>query len=148
MSVSGGAVTVRILDDQFKLPSIWPIDCFEMVQPRVPVNWALDVSEDLSLRFAPQAWLREGFWEDFFSDDPRALEDFRREVQVVGESDWNASCESSERNSSASRRGGSQEVRSAHAPVTRVSAPRRTLPRARRPRHRPIRTRLSRSQAL
>ena len=87
MSVSGGAVTVRILDDQFKLPSIWPIDCFEMVQPRVPVNWALDVSEDLSLRFAPQAWLREGFWEDFFSDDPRALEDFRREVQVIGESD-------------------------------------------------------------
>ena len=56
---------------------------FEDTDPTVPSNWVVQVSEGGSLNIGPQRWLERGFWEQYFDDEPAAIEVFDAEMAVV-----------------------------------------------------------------
>ena len=73
-------ILLRILDDDANTPGVWPVSMFEFVSSAVPPNWYLQANSDGTMRVAPRAWLREGFWERFFDRDPAAEAEYRLEL--------------------------------------------------------------------
>jgi hypothetical protein len=74
---------VQILRDDG--PSWWPIEMFVTLSSSIPPNWTVQLRPDVSLHIAPESWLRDGFWEDYF-DNPRngkAAQTFSRETEVI-----------------------------------------------------------------
>ena len=68
-------------------PAWWPMEMFVTVSSGIPPNWTLELRPDGSLHFAPERWLRSGFWEEYF-DNPRdgeAAETFRQEVEIIAQ---------------------------------------------------------------
>jgi hypothetical protein len=78
-----GDVRIRILDDDAKTPSVWPLGSFEITKANLPSNWAIEVSEDGSIRLSPPAWLKEGFWEEYFDGKADAVTEFRQALSVI-----------------------------------------------------------------
>lgn len=68
----------------------WPVDIFEIVDDRIPSNWAVTIDHEDGLIIGPRPWLRSRFWDDFQSSGPerrterhQAFEDYRRERAIV-----------------------------------------------------------------
>ena len=70
MYVTAQDQTIRIFDDQGGAPGMWPIRMFEVRSPRISSNWGVAIDhyyEDAAaLHLGPMAWLRPGFWMDYF----------------------------------------------------------------------------------
>lgn len=75
---------IRILDEDGGSPSLWPLDMFEVVSPRISANWGAaikTVDGRTYLDLAPVAWLRPGFWQDYFDRGwEGAIKEFDRAV--------------------------------------------------------------------
>ena len=58
---------------------------FETTDTGIPTNWTVQLWEDGSLHLAPAAWLRDGYWVDFWEHGPdtEAAEIFRRERDII-----------------------------------------------------------------
>ncbi|WAS93478.1 hypothetical protein [Nannocystis punicea] len=64
----------RLLNDEDG-PYLYVPSCFEVIDPSEPDFWVEQWFEDE--RYAsPPEWAESGFWEDFFEDDPAALQAF------------------------------------------------------------------------
>jgi hypothetical protein len=82
------------LDKDEERGTQWPVEMFEIVDNRIPPNWAVTIDPEDGLIVGPSSWLRRGFWDDFHSSGParraerrQAHEDYRRERAIVlGES--------------------------------------------------------------
>jgi hypothetical protein len=66
-------------------PSWWPAEMFITTSSRIASNWTIQVWDDGSIHIAPDAWLRPGFWEEFFNNQRLgpAADTFRRELEVI-----------------------------------------------------------------
>lgn len=62
----------RLLSDDNR-PYLYPRDRFAVVDPREPEFWA-EAWDDGDRYASPPEWSASGFWEDYFDDDPAALE--------------------------------------------------------------------------
>ncbi|MBO3741698.1 hypothetical protein [Actinoplanes flavus] len=69
------ACYVRVVDDNGS-DTIWSPDMFETADGTIPRCWEAALDADLSLRLAPKAWLRKGYWTDNFSQEPAALAEY------------------------------------------------------------------------
>jgi len=58
---------------------------FVTVSTRIPSNWVAQLWEGGSLHLAPAAWLKPGFWEDYFDHqrDGLAADTYRAEAEVI-----------------------------------------------------------------
>ena len=69
----------RILNDAGK-PYLYPSKLFRVIDPREPTDWVLDTGDDGERYAYPRALNRPGFFEDFFDDEPKAVNTFWRVV--------------------------------------------------------------------
>ena len=69
----------RILNDTGR-PYLYPSKLFSVIDPREPPDWVTDTGEDGERYAYPRPLNRPGFFEDFFDDEPRAVNTFWRVV--------------------------------------------------------------------
>jgi hypothetical protein len=75
---------VRVVDDD-GTDSVWSPDMFETVDDHIPRCWAVALDSDMSLRLAPKAWLRAGYWTDQFSGEAAMAEYEQGRAAVLAE---------------------------------------------------------------
>ncbi|BEK91185.1 hypothetical protein NSK11_contig00198-0006 [Nocardia seriolae] len=83
LSVSIGpsrGLQLQILTDEG--PSFWNGEMFETVSNDIPDGWILQLSEG-SLKIGPKEFLRPGFWESYFDDDPAAVQAFKHQLELI-----------------------------------------------------------------
>ena len=68
-----GPINFRVLDDQHD-PTMWPSDCFELVDGAIPQSWIAAIWSTGTLYLAPERWHRPEFWEEFFDGRNRGAE--------------------------------------------------------------------------
>jgi hypothetical protein len=71
----------RIVGDDGQ-SALFPIENFEISDARLSPNWICFSGEEY-MELAPEAWVREGFWEDYYDDVPTAVEDYERELTIM-----------------------------------------------------------------
>jgi len=72
----------RILNDHGR-PYLYPSRLFEIVDPREPQNWVVELGDDGERYAYPPQLNESGFFEDFFDDQKKAVAVF---WQVVNQS--------------------------------------------------------------
>ncbi|HVX46631.1 MAG TPA: hypothetical protein VHC49_22250 [Mycobacteriales bacterium] len=78
----GRAVDLRILTDD-GTPSYWSAEMFETVSNVIPSNWAAQVRPGGTTVLTAGAWLRPGFWEDYFDFVPDAVAAYDRDLAIM-----------------------------------------------------------------
>ncbi len=79
--------SVRILTNWDEGPGVFDPSMFVTVDPSLPPNFACVIREGGDIELGPAAWLRPGFWEDYFDDEPRAVAEYGRELATILEAD-------------------------------------------------------------
>jgi hypothetical protein len=74
----GGHVDVRLASEQSGVPALFDSSQFTTVDDTIPASWRMRVTDGGVLRIGPEEWLRPGFWEGYFDDDPEARAAFDR----------------------------------------------------------------------
>lgn len=83
----GGGVQVRVIDNHgSSMPGVYPGEMFESVSGSIPSNWTAQMTGDGLLRLGPEAWLRPGFWEEYFDGSEFADEVYKKELAKIVES--------------------------------------------------------------
>jgi hypothetical protein len=80
-------ISYRIIANDNTTPALFDSRQFEIVDPKIPSNWAISVAEGRFI-LSPLAWTRRGFWEDFFNsnvDAMRAFEEGKRAIMLEEE---------------------------------------------------------------
>ncbi|MFE9425268.1 hypothetical protein ACFYNO_20100 [Kitasatospora sp. NPDC006697] len=89
----GPRTVLRVLDEErephepFGGHSLWNAELFETVSDRMPGCWVPRRDGDL-LVMGPEAWHRDGFWEDYYSTEPgdgpsAAWRDYREALALI-----------------------------------------------------------------
>lgn len=78
-----GKIEYRLMANDGLTPGLFDASQFVVVDDRLPVTWVVEVGQDGALTQAPRAWIRPGFWEDFFNRDRQAVEDFETERALI-----------------------------------------------------------------
>ncbi|GAA0936425.1 hypothetical protein [Actinocorallia libanotica] len=74
---------VRIWGDHEEDPgTLWAPEMFETVDQRVSSRWTVSMNAG-HMRFAPAAWQRPGFWNDYFDREPAAVDSVRSEIALL-----------------------------------------------------------------
>jgi hypothetical protein len=68
-STTEGPASFRVLDEE-QDPTMWPSDCFELVDGTIPRSWVAAIWSTGTLYLAPQRWHRPDFWEEFLYGQP------------------------------------------------------------------------------
>ena len=61
----------RLLNDHGR-PYLYPHNLFEVVDPREPVDWIIEIGENGEKYAYPQSLNNIGFFEDFFNGEEKA----------------------------------------------------------------------------
>jgi hypothetical protein len=80
---ASASVRVRVIDDE-RQPTLWALESFEILDGQLPATWHLDIAKDRSIVIGPKAWLRTGFWWDYFDDSVDARTEYVRELARMG----------------------------------------------------------------
>lgn len=83
----GREITLRIVSDDGHTPGLYASTQFETVDDRIPPEWVAQIDDTGALRLAPRAWLRPGFWEDFFDGSESAAQDFNLNRRLIESAD-------------------------------------------------------------
>jgi hypothetical protein len=80
-----GKPNFRIISDldPFETPALYNSDQFLTTSTLIPSNWKIQSDEHGGITIAPQKWLRPGFWEDYFNQDPQAIKEFEEEKNII-----------------------------------------------------------------
>ncbi|MFD6161914.1 hypothetical protein ACFWF7_14785 [Nocardia sp. NPDC060256] len=78
ISYTSRGLTLQILTDDG--PSYWRAEMFETTSSSIPSSWVTQLS-DGNLDIGPEKFLRPGFWESYFDDDPGAIRTFTAELE-------------------------------------------------------------------
>lgn len=73
----------RLLADDGFTPGMYRADQFELVSNVIPANWVVNFEAGLYFELAPRAWLKDGFWEEYFDGNPIAIESFESEKNEI-----------------------------------------------------------------
>jgi hypothetical protein len=74
---------IRIWDEGREGPgSLWDPEMFETVDSRMSSRWTASIDQG-HLRFAPHAWQRPGFWDDYFQGIPDAVASVKSEIEFM-----------------------------------------------------------------
>lgn len=76
-------VWLRIESDEAGTPALFDSEMFLTTSTGLASNWRARVGVGGSLELAPAAWLRPGFWEEFFDREPEAVEAYEKERAVI-----------------------------------------------------------------
>ncbi len=76
-------VMLRLERDSDGTPALFDSEMFMTVDKTIPRSWRARISEGGVLHLAPEAWLRDGFWEDYFDRVPSAVEAFDAERALL-----------------------------------------------------------------
>ena len=79
----GKRTLLRLIDDEGGRPSLWDARMFKTTTTRIPHIWGIRIDDDGILTLAPPDWQRDGFWEDYFEDDPRAVAEFQTALRAL-----------------------------------------------------------------
>jgi hypothetical protein len=63
-------------------PGLFSIDNFEIIDNSLPSNWRID-NDNGFVTLAPEKWQVSGFWERFYDDEIKEMEDFRTECEII-----------------------------------------------------------------
>ena len=72
----GKSIKFRLASDDAGTPALFDSAMFLAIETSIPASWVIGLSEGGELRIGPQEWMREGFWEEFFDRDPKAVREF------------------------------------------------------------------------
>jgi len=81
--VDGGSIEYRLMADDGETPGMYKADQFKVVSDVLPPNWVINHEPDSFFEFAPKAWTKPGFWEDYFDGAPEAVELFNSEKESI-----------------------------------------------------------------
>lgn len=56
---------------------------FETVDESIPSNWVIRLEPKGVIDLSPSSWLTPGFWEDYFDDDPGAIQKLQTELKII-----------------------------------------------------------------
>jgi hypothetical protein len=76
-------VYLLVSDDDSKVPVRFKFDQFEVICGKVPQSWVVSAGDAEMMSFAPNDWLRTGFWEDYFDAHPDAVNAFATTVALI-----------------------------------------------------------------
>ena len=76
-------VWLRIESDDGGTPALFDAEMFMTTSMLVPSNWRVRIDEGGALQLAPEPWLRQGFWDEFFDRVPNAVEIYEKERAVI-----------------------------------------------------------------
>ncbi len=68
-------------------PALFQPELFEIVSATIPSNWVVTSPRPGHLEFAPAAWSRTGFWEDYYDRVAAAVSCFEEERRKIVASD-------------------------------------------------------------
>jgi hypothetical protein len=77
-----GYVKVQILAEG-QSPGYWAGEMFETADETLPPNWVAHLGADGLLEFAPNDWLRKGFWKDYYDFAPEARAQYEHELSII-----------------------------------------------------------------
>lgn len=70
-------------DNANKMPALYAVSQFDVIDGRVPTNWKIKQPKDDILVMGPEIWQEPGFWDNCYDADPKALEIYRREAKII-----------------------------------------------------------------
>lgn len=82
IDVSRGEVRYRIAANH-GTPALFEPELFEITDPVVPGSWAVATDDSGGLTLQPEAWSYPDFWEDFFNQEPKALQLYETEKKKL-----------------------------------------------------------------
>ena len=71
-------VLFRIESDDDGTPALFDAEMFVESSSAIPPTWQVRLRAGGSLEIAPSAWLRPGFWDEFFDRVPEAVEIYEK----------------------------------------------------------------------
>ncbi|MGL4730577.1 MAG: hypothetical protein ACRCW0_03205 [Clostridium sp.] len=75
-------VVYRIKDnDGFVMP--YPSKLFDISSNKIPECWVAYQSRAGKFELLPGLWARKSFWEEYYNDDPIALEEFEKAEREI-----------------------------------------------------------------
>lgn len=82
--VEQGPIMFRILDEEND-PTMWPSDCFELVDGRIPSSWVVGFWDTGAVVLGPKRWQSPEFWEEYFDALPgaEAVRIFQEELGII-----------------------------------------------------------------
>lgn len=63
----GRDVLFRLIGDDERTPGLFGSRLFTCVDSQLPLSWGASLSKNGAVELAPEEWLAEGFWEDYFN---------------------------------------------------------------------------------
>jgi hypothetical protein len=73
----------RLISDAGE-PILYPIKCFEIMDPQIPSFWnAYYSSECNTMDLAPEYWLKSNFWSNYFDYKPPTVEIFWKDCREL-----------------------------------------------------------------
>jgi hypothetical protein len=80
---SGRQVLLRIESEGEGTPALFPAEMFVTTSAAIPRNWRVHIEQGGAVEFAPESWLKPGFWEEFFNQVPEAVEAYENERAII-----------------------------------------------------------------
>jgi hypothetical protein len=75
--IPGREPMFRIVGDDGRTPALFEACQFVVTEPNMSPIWRVHGGDNGGLEFGPSAWLRRGFWEEYFDGSPGANTDFK-----------------------------------------------------------------------
>jgi len=82
----GDHILFRLIDDD-RVVIPYPANLFDIVSGDMFPDWIFFKTEKGSFMIIPKQWAREGFWEDFYNDEPSTMLTFnvvKNEIYNMG----------------------------------------------------------------
>jgi len=83
LATPGSRVQLQLVTDDGASLGWFDADHFMTVDNNIPATWAARVTENGVLELAPEAWLRDGFWEAFYDGDELARHQVDSELEIL-----------------------------------------------------------------
>ena len=83
IAVPNKEISLRLICDDGYSIGIFSSMQFRTVCSRLPSSWIALIDDQGVVRLTPEKWGNHGFWEDYFSGDPSAIEDFEIEKEKI-----------------------------------------------------------------
>jgi hypothetical protein len=78
-----GPATFRVYQGKTESPGIFPTGMFELATNTIPSCWRVATQPSGYVELAPDSWLRDGFWDDFFDGRPQAKYEFHDAIHLM-----------------------------------------------------------------
>lgn len=78
-------VLFLVSSDSNQQPVLQDAIQFEVLNKKMPSSWQVGPAALALFMIGPKAWQKPAFWEDCYDHDPKALEIYKREAQIIYE---------------------------------------------------------------